>query len=133
VVPLPSGSARLGVFTGDHCPPHATCREITGEWTVRISFSFIDPTFVDLLSVIPAKSSPRLRVVNELAAAVLRNLKECRRLWWNYRQNNPSVQPEGACCLNSTRYGNKTIVDAAYNPGTGQTRLRFSDGMTLLL
>lgn len=134
MVTLRGGSARLGIYTGDHCPPHATCRDTVGQWVVRISFSFIDQTGVGLLSVIPTKSAPRQRVINELALAVQRNLRECRRLWWLNRRNNPAAQTEGACCLNNTSYGSgRTIVDAEYNPGTCETRLRFSTGVTLIL
>ena len=133
VVALSGGSAKLGVYTRDHCPPHATCRETTGEWVVRIWFSFTDSTAVGLLSVIPSKSSPGHRVINELALAVRRNLQECRRLWWTYRHNNPSAHAEGACCLNNTGYGRRTVRDATYDPRTCRTRLRFTDGQTLLL
>jgi hypothetical protein len=133
LVAMSGGSAKLGVYTRDHCPPHATCRETTGEWVVRISFSFADPTAVGLLSVIPSKSSPGSRVINELASAVRRNLQECRRLWWTYRQNNPSARAEGACCLNNTAYGRRTIAKATYDPRTNQTRLLFTDGVVLLV
>jgi hypothetical protein len=133
VVPLPGGSAKLGVYTREHCPPHATCRDTAGQWVVRISFSFTDQTAVGLLSVIPTKSSPGARVVNNLVSAVQRNLRECRRLWWTYRQNNPLTQAEGACCLNNTAYGKWTVRSATYDPGACQTRLQFTDGQTLLL
>jgi hypothetical protein len=132
-VALSGGSAKLGVYTRDHCPPHATCRETTGQWVVRISFSFADPTAVGLLSAIPSKSIPGHRVINELINAVQRNLQECRRLWWTYRQNNPSAHTEGACCLNNTGYGSRIVRDATYDSRTCRTRLRFTDGQTLLL
>lgn len=133
VVPLSGGSAKLGVYTREHCPPHATCRDTAGRWVVRISFSFADPTAVGLLSVIPQQNSPGSRTINDLVNAVLRNLSECRRLWWLYQQNNPLLHTEGACCLNNTRYGGKAIIDATYDPGTRSTRVRFSDGVTMIL
>jgi hypothetical protein len=100
---------------------------------VRISFSFVDPTAVALLSIIPQRSSPAYRTINELLDAVRRNLGECRRLWWSYQQNNPHLRAEGACCLNNTRYAGKLVTDAAYDPGTGSTRLSFADGSTMIL
>jgi hypothetical protein len=100
---------------------------------VRISFSFADPTAIGLLSVIPTKSSPGSRVVNILVSAVQRNLRECVRLWWTYRQHNPLAQAEGACCLNNTAYGKWTVRDSTYDPRNYQTRLRFTDGQTLLV
>jgi hypothetical protein len=100
---------------------------------VRISFSFTDQAAVGLFSVIRTKSSPGARVVNILVSAVQRNLRECRRLWWTYRQNNPLTQAEGACCLNNTAYGKWTVRGATYDPGAYQTRLQFTDGQTLLL
>jgi hypothetical protein len=27
-VSLSGGAARLGIYTRDHCPPHATCRDL---------------------------------------------------------------------------------------------------------
>jgi hypothetical protein len=113
VVPLPGGSAKLGIYTREHCPPHATCRDTAGQWVVRISFSFTDQTAVGLLSVIPTKRNPGV--------------------WWTYRQNNPLTQAEGACCLNNTAYGKWTVRGATYDPGAYQTRLQFTDGQTLLL
>jgi hypothetical protein len=133
VVALSGGSARVGVFSRDHCPPHATCRDTAGQWVVRISFSFVNPTAVALLSVIPRRNSPGFRTINELAEAVRRNLRECRSLWWTYQQNNPLLRAEGACCLNNTRYAGKIVADALYDPGTMSTQLTFSDGTIITL
>jgi hypothetical protein len=133
VVALSGGSARLGVYTREHCPPHATCRDTAGQWVVRISFSFVDPTALALLSIIPQQNNPGHRTTNDLVDAVRRNLGECRRLWWTYQQTNPLLHAEGACSLNNTRYGSKTVTTATYDPGTNSTRLRFSDGMTMML
>jgi hypothetical protein len=87
---------------------------------VRISFSFADPTAIGLLSVIPQQNNPGPRTVNDLVNAVRRNLSECRRLWWLYQQNNPLLHTEGACCLNNSRSGGKTVIDATYDPGNPQ-------------
>jgi hypothetical protein len=133
VVQLSGASAKLGVQTREHCPPHATCREIAGQWVVRIWFSFTNAAAIGLLSVIPSKNHPGNHVVNELAAAVQRNLPECRRRWWMYQRNNPLIQAEGACCLNNSLYRSWTVRDAIYDPGTRQTTLRFTTGQTLLL
>ena len=132
-VVVSGGSAKIGVYSKDHCPPHATCRDTGGQWVVRISFSFVDPSFVDVLSILPPQNNPGNRVINQLASAVQQNLKECRRLWWMYQRNNPRIQAEGACCLNNSIYGSKTVRDATYDLGTSSTRLRFSDGMTMIL
>lgn len=131
VVPLSSGSAKLGVYTREHCPPHATCREIAGQWVVRIWFSFSYATAIGVHSVIASKNHPGNRAINELVAAVRRNLPECRRLWWTYQQNNPLIQAQGACCLNNSLYRSWTVRDATYDPGTRQTTLRFTNGQTL--
>jgi hypothetical protein len=139
IVPIPGGSARVGVLTRDHCPPHATCRDAAGQWTARFQFSFIDSAFVGLLDIIPQQSSPGSKAIHDLEAAVRRNLPECRRLWWNYQRNNPQIQTHGACCLNNVKFGGygsnpiRTIDDAEYDPGTLRTRLRFTDGTTLSL
>jgi hypothetical protein len=127
VVTLPRGSAKLGIYTKEHCPPHATCRELAGQWTVRIFFSFADAS-VGLLSVHPSPQMPTARVVNHLATAVQRNISECRRKWWEYQQNNPAMQAEGPCCLNNTTVAGETVVAAAYDPGTSRTTIRFLDG-----
>jgi hypothetical protein len=127
VVTLPRGSAKPGVYALEHCPPHATCRDMAGMWEVRISFSFLDAS-VDLMSIRPAQNNPGSRIINELADAVRRNLKECRRLWWIYQSNNPASQTQGACCLNNTIYAGSVVIDAMYDPGTSRTRLRFPDG-----
>jgi hypothetical protein len=131
VVPLSGVSAKLVVHTREHCPPHATCREIAGHWVVRIWFSFSRPTAIGLYSIIPSKNHPGSRVVNELVAAVRQHLPECRRLWWTYQQNNPRTQVQGACCLNNSLYQSWTVRDATYDPGTCQTTLRFTNGQTL--
>jgi hypothetical protein len=133
VVPFSRGSAKLGVYTREHCPPHATCRDVAGQWVVRIPFSFTDPTALGLLSVIPSKSRPGQRVISELESAVRRNLHECRRLWWTYQKGNPLIQTQGACCLNNSAYGSRTVRDATYYPGTDETLLRFTGGQTLRL
>ncbi len=127
VVTLPRGSASLGIYPLDHCPPHATCLDIGGQWEVRISFSFLDAT-VDLVSIRPAQNSPGFRIINLLADAVRQNLPECRGRWWNFQQHNPASQARGACCLNNTIYAGGVVVDATYNPGTSRTRMRFPDG-----
>jgi hypothetical protein len=93
----------------------------------------VHPTAVALLSIIPKRSGPAYRTINELLDAVRRNLDECRRLWWSYQQNNPLLRAEGACCLNNTRYAGKLVTDAAYDPGTGSTRLSFADATTMIL
>lgn len=133
VVQLSGASAKLGVYTRDHCPPHATCREIAGQWVVRISFSFTKATAVGLLSVIPSKNHPGNHVMNQLAAAVQRNLPECRYRWWTYQQHNPLIQAGGACCLNNSLYRSWTVKEATYDPGTRKTTLRFTNGQTLPL
>jgi hypothetical protein len=127
VVPFSGGSAKLGVYTLEHCPPHATCRDVARQWVVRLTFTFVDRT-IGLLSIHPPQNSPGLRVINELASAVLQNLPECRRLWWTYQQNNPLIQAQGALCLNNTTFQGGTIVEASYDPGSCQTRMRFRDG-----
>jgi hypothetical protein len=127
VVAFPGGSARMGVYTRDHCPPHATFRDQTGRWIIRISFSFLDPG-VGLMSIIPPQNRPGAAVINELAQAVQRSLPECRRYWWTYQQNNPLTQTEGACCLNKQQRSGGVIVDASYDPATCQTRIAFADG-----
>jgi hypothetical protein len=131
VVSLSGGSAKLGIYTREHCPPHATCREIAGQWVVRIWFSFSNAAAIGLLSVIPSKNHPGQNVINELAAAVRRNLPECRRLWWTHQQNNPLIQARGACCLNNSLYRSWTVRDSTYDPGTRLTTLRFTNGQTL--
>jgi hypothetical protein len=131
VVSFSGGSAKLGVYTREHCPPHATCRETAGQWVVRIWFSFSYATAIGLLSVIPSKSSPRPDIINQLVAAVQRHLPECRRLWWDYQQHNPLIQAQGACCLHNSLYRSWTVKDATYDPGTRQTTLRFTNGQTL--
>ena len=78
-VPLPGGTANVPIQTREHCPPHATCRDLGGRWVVRIFFSFADPTAVGLIDVIPAQNNPGLATINTLVRAVEQNLRECRR------------------------------------------------------
>jgi hypothetical protein len=127
VVTLHRGSAKLGVYSKEHCPPHATCRELSGDWTVRITFSFADAS-IGLLSVHTRRQVPTTRAINELATAVQRNLSECRRRWWEFQQNNPALQAEGPCCLNNTVVAGGLVTAATYDPGTCCTRMRFADG-----
>jgi hypothetical protein len=128
VVNVTGASAKLGIYSRDHCPPHATCRDLAGQWTIRISFSFLD-NVVRLLSVLPAQNNPGFRVINELAQAVQRNLEACRRLWWGYQQN--TQEAAGPCCLNNQTVRGGTIIDAIYDPATCHVRLRYLDGTTV--
>jgi hypothetical protein len=57
VVAFAGGSARMGIYTRDHCPPHATFRDQAGRWIIRITFSFLDAN-VGLMSIIPPQNSP---------------------------------------------------------------------------
>jgi hypothetical protein len=127
VVTLPRGSAKLGVYSREHCPPHATCRDVAGQWVVRISFSFVDAT-IGLLSINPPRNSPGFRAINDLANAVQQNLPECRRLWWTYQQNNPLIQTEGPCCLNNAVFEGGVVLTATYDHATSSTLVLFSDG-----
>lgn len=132
VVAFPGGAAKMGTHTRDHCPPHATFREQTGEWVIRIAFSFRDAG-VALMSIIPAKNRPSAAIVNELAQAVLRNLSECRRLWWGYQQNNPLTQAEGPCCLNNQQHAGAIIVKASYDPRKSETRIELDDSTVITM
>jgi hypothetical protein len=127
VVAFSGGSAKMGIYTRDHCPPHVTFRERTGRWVIRIAFSFLDRG-VGLMSIIPPQNSPGATAINELAQAVQRNLSECRRLWWIYQQNNPLTQTQGPCCLNNQRRSGGLIAGATYDPVARQTRVTFADG-----
>jgi hypothetical protein len=130
VVPVTGGSARLGVFSRDHCPPHATCRDIAGRWTVRLTFSFADDR-VGVKDVLPPQNSPGASVINDLAYAVQQRLPECRRLWWAYRQANPAAMADGACCLNNQLRAGGTISHANYDPATCTVYLRFAEGNSM--
>ena|SRR5438067_10231138 len=130
VVQVAGGSARLGIYSRDHCPPHATCRDVAQRWVVRITFSFLDAQ-VGVLSVVPPQNSPGVGVINDLADAVLRNLPECRRLWWDYRRTNPAAQADGPCCLNNQLRSGTIISDATYDPATCRTNMRLADGTTV--
>jgi hypothetical protein len=126
-VGVTGGSARLAIFSRDHCPPHVTCIDKGQRWTVRITFSFLDGD-VEILSIHPSQNSPGAAVINELAYAVQRNLPECRRLWWTYQRQNPANQAKGPCCLLNQIRAGSVIVDAAYDPATCTTSIRFADG-----
>jgi hypothetical protein len=130
VVTVTGGSAKLSVYSRDHCPPHATCRDSAGRWEARLTFSFLD-TAVVLMSLVPLKNHPGNRVVNELAQAVQSNLTECRRRWWEYQKGNPASQAEGPCCLNNQLISGATVLSADYDPATQSTRVCFSDGTTV--
>ena len=126
VVAFSGGTAKMGIFTRDHCPPHVTLREQTGQWVVRIAFSFRNDN-VALLSIIPPKNRPTAAIINELAQAVQRNLPECRRLWWSYQRGNPLSRAEGPCCLNNQQHAGATIVTASYDPAKRETRIELDD------
>jgi hypothetical protein len=130
VVAFSGGSARMGIYTRDHCPPHATFREITGQWVVRIAFSFRDGALA-LMSILPPKNRPTSSVINELAQAVSRNLPECRRLWWSYQQGQGHV--DGPCCLNNQQHTGAIILRATYDPAASATRLELDDGTTVTI
>lgn len=132
VVTCAGGTAKMGIYTRDHCPPHATIREQTGQWTIRIAFSFRDPN-VALMSIIPPRNRPSAAVVNELAQAVQRNLAECRRLWWNDQQNNPLTNAEGPCCLNNQQHAGATITKASYDPAACATRIELDDNTVITM
>jgi len=127
VVAFAGGSARMGIYTRDHCPPHATFRDQSGRWVIRIAFSFLDAN-VGLMSIIPPQNSPGAGGINELAQALQQNLPECRRLWWMYQPNNPPSQAEGPCCLNNQQRSGGVIVRAEYDPVACRTRITFADG-----
>jgi hypothetical protein len=126
VVSYSGGSARMGVYARDHCPPHATFLDQAGHWVIRITFSFRNPG-VALMSIIPPKNRPGSGVINELAQAVQRNLPECRRLWWTYQQSNPFTQAEGPCCLNNQHHAGAKIVSASYDPNKCELRIELDD------
>jgi hypothetical protein len=141
VVSFSGGTAKMGIYTRDHCPPHVTFREQTGQWVVRIAFSFRDRS-VDLMSIIPPRNRPSSAAINELAQAVLRNelaqavlrnLSECRRLWWMYQQGNPLAQAEGPCCLNNQQHAGATIVKASYDPAKSETRIELDDNTVITM
>jgi hypothetical protein len=96
---------------------------------VRITFSFLDKG-VSVLSVLPPQNDPGLRVVNELAQAVQRNLPECRNRWWTYQQN--THDPAGPCCLNNQSISGGVVLEATYNPTASQLRKRYSDGTVVV-
>jgi hypothetical protein len=127
VVTVPGGSVALGVYTRDHCPPHATCRDVSRQWTIRLTFSFLDAS-IGLLSVHPVQNNPGSAVIRDLERAVHRNLSECRNLWWAYQQN--TREPAGPCCLKNQVVAGSVVLDAAYDPATNRLRLRSSDGLT---
>jgi hypothetical protein len=131
VVTLDRGSARLTIQTREHCPPHTTCRELAGQWIVRVSFTFVDSS-VDLLSIKVHGQPPSTRAVNDLMDAVRRHLPRCRELWWLYQHNNPRLQAEGACCLNNKNFEGGIVTDASYDPGTSRTTIRFQDGAVVV-
>jgi hypothetical protein len=128
IVNVAGASAKLAIYSRDHCPPHATCRDSARQWTVRIGFSFLD-NVVRLMSVLPPQNNPGSRTINELAQAVQRNLEACRLLWWGYQQN--TQQAAGPCCLNNQIVRGGTVIDAIYDPVTTRVRLRYSDGTTV--
>jgi hypothetical protein len=133
VVPLPGGAAKVSIQTREHCPPHATCRDLGGRWVVRIFFSFAYPTLVGLLDVRPRKNNPGAAAIRALAAAVEQNLPECRERWWTYQRNNPLIQAEGPCCLNNAPYGSWIVRTASYDPLARETRLVSTTGQSMLL
>jgi hypothetical protein len=133
VVTLPSGAAEVSIQTREHCPPHATCRDLGGQWVVRIFFSYADPALVGLLDVRPRKNNPGPAVIRVLASSVRQNLHECRDRWWTYQRNNPLIQAQGPCCLNNTPYGSWIVRSASYNAVTRETRLVFTTGQPMIL
>ncbi|HEV2097923.1 MAG TPA: hypothetical protein VGR45_03240 [Stellaceae bacterium] len=132
VVAFSGGSAKMGIYSRDHCPPHATFRDAAGAWIVRITFSFRDAS-VALLSLYPAHASLRATAINELAQAVGRRLPECRQLWWTYQKNNPLTQAEGPCCLNNQQHAGAKIVDATYDPTACRTRIELDDKTVIVV
>lgn len=132
VVAFAGGAAKMGVYARDHCPPHATFREQTGQWVVRIAFSFRDAG-IALMNVIPPRNRPNSAVINELAQAVLRNLPQCRHLWWTYQQSNSLTQAEGPCCLNNQQHVGAKIVRASYDPTKCETRLELDDNTAVTI
>lgn len=126
VVTVSGGSARMAIFSRDHCPPHATFLDQSNRWVVRIAFSFRDAD-IALMSIIPPRNQPGLAVINALAEAVRRNLPECRRLWWAYQQSNPASQTEGPCCLNNQQHAGAIIVSASYDSAKRETRIELDD------
>jgi hypothetical protein len=121
------GVIRLGIFALDHCDPHATCRETTGLWVIRIDFSFIYDG-VSLRDVIPPYNRPAAHVIASLKNAVSANLPAYRAKWWVYQRLNPTSATRGACCLNNTRLRGKTVVSATYDPIDAKTCVALSDG-----
>jgi hypothetical protein len=131
VVSVPGGTAKLGIYSRDHCPPHATFRDQANTWVVRIAFSFLDST-ISLLSILPFNNAPSAQVINTLAQALTEeNLSECRRLWWMFQRDNPSNRTAGPCCLNGQLFGSSVILNATYDPTARRTRLEFVDGSVI--
>jgi hypothetical protein len=121
------GNISIGIFTLEHCDPHATCRAKNGLWTIRIDFSFIDDD-VSLRDVIPAAAQVAAFVVGQLLEAVRKNLADYRALWWQYQKANPASQPRGACCLNNRMIQGRIVTSATFNPADSKTTVALADG-----
>jgi len=126
------GTVTIGVFTLDHCPPHATCRDGNRRWTVRINFSFIHNT-VSLRDIIPPWAAPPADAVAQMENLVASNLRAYQEMWWNYQQRNPSGNTIGACCLDNQALGGGVVQSATFDPATGTTVVALSNGVTHIL
>ena len=125
------GSAKVGIWTRDHCPPHATVREDTREWTMKIEFSFAD-AYVGLHSIRTIKSAPSADAIDTAIDTVRGNRRAYRTRWWNYQRQNPANDKQGGpCCLNNQITQRGAIATATYDPTRDERTLRFKDGTSI--
>lgn len=68
----------MGVYTRDHCPPHATCRDNAGNWVARTESSFLDDV-VSLMDILPIHNAPSKRATDALENLVAGRLPACRK------------------------------------------------------
>jgi hypothetical protein len=125
------GTAKVGIWAKEHCPPHATVRENTNEWTMKITFSFADGD-VALWKIRPTKSIPAADTINAAIDAVRNKRREYRNLWWLYQEHNLSNRRQGGpCCLNNKTVPRGEILSATYDPAKNERTFRFKDGTAI--
>jgi hypothetical protein len=125
------GTAKVGIWAREHCPPHATVRETTDEWTMKIEFSFINEN-VDLWKIRALKSLPAADAVNAAIDAVRNKRREYRTLWWKYQEHNVANRRQGGpCCLNNKTIPRGEVASATYDPTKNERTLHFKDGTSI--
>lgn len=131
----------------DHLPPHVHAFHSGEGWRARFRFSFLSD-ITGLYRFHRRGRRPTTATLDDVAAAIMKNLAACRAEWWATHGSRRGIglvnqRVETRVAANADRVLAKValmpgpaavgIVSAIYNPGSGRVTLTLVDGRRLAL